>query len=133
MGATDANAVVGENARYTHKPMSIYKHLTLQSQTDTEIWQHTPGYNFEIIGFEVYCVADANVTTFNLLITATSVLTAVLDPVAGAAAAGVMKTDGSQYGTAIEIVYIQYTSGVAGVVGEATFQVWIRRRAADVT
>ena len=133
MGVSDANAVFGPNARFTHKPISVYVETVAVSQTDLELFQHTPGYNFEIIGFEVYAVSVTAAVTLNLLIGATSVITPVLTPVAGAGTAAVMKTDGSEYGDDDDIIYIQCTTDGSGDVTAANMQIWIRRRAQDAS
>jgi len=133
MGVSDANAVYGPNARFTHKPISFYNHLTIVSQTGLEIFEHTPGYNFEIVGFEVYAESVVATISFNLLIEAVSVITPVLTPVALAGTAAVMLATGVEYGSATDVIYVQYTSNGTGETGPTNFQIWIRRRAADVT
>ncbi|MCK5651200.1 MAG: hypothetical protein KAJ42_07480 [Gemmatimonadetes bacterium] len=133
MGVSDANAVYGDNARFTHKPISVYVETVAVSQTALELFQHTPGYAFQIVGFTVYAVSVTAVVSLNLLIGSTSVITAVLVPVAAAEAAATIKSDGSEYGADDDIVYIQTTTDGAGDVTGANINIWIRRRAQDVS
>lgn len=133
MGVSDANAVYGPNARFTHKPISFYLETIAVSQTGLELFQHTPGYHFEIVGFEVYAVAVTAAASVSLLIGATVAITPVLVPVAGAGTAAVMKTDGSEYGDDDDIIYVQGTTDGSGDITGANFQIWIRRRAQSIS
>lgn len=133
MGVSDANAVYGDNARFTHQ--TIGRHITTVavSQTGLEQFQHTPGFNFEIIRFSVYAVSVTAAVSLNLLIGATTVLTTPLVPVAGAEADGVLLDTGVEYGSATDIIYVQATTDGSGDVTDADVTIWLRRRAADIT
>lgn len=133
MGVSDANAVYGSNARFTHKPISFYLETIAVSQTALEVYEHVPGYHFEIVGFEVYAVSVTATVTFDLKIGTTSVLSAVLTPVAATAAKATIKTDGSEYGDADDVITIQGTTNGTGDATAAQFQIWIRRRAASIS
>lgn len=133
MGVSDANAVYGPNARFTHKALAFYLETIAVSQTDLELFEHTPGYHFEIVGFEVYAVSVTAISTFNLLIQTTSVLSAVLTPVAAAGTKATIKSDGSEYGGVTDKVYIQGTTDGSGDTTAAQFHIWLRRRAASIS
>ena len=133
MGVADSNAVHGPNARFTHKPIGFYIETVAVSQTGLEMFQHTPGYNFEIVGFEVYAVSVTAAVSLNLLIGSNTVLTTPLVPVAGAGTAGVLLATGVEYGDDDDIVYVQCTTDGSGDVTAANVQIWIRRRAQDAS
>jgi len=133
MGVADNNAVYGDNARFTHNTLSIYQHITLISQTALELWTHTPGYAFQIIALEVYCMSLAGTSSFDLHIGAVSALSAVLTPVALIHTAAAINTDGTEYGDDDDIISILYTSDGSGVVNASTFQLTLRRRAQDIS
>lgn len=133
MGVSDANAVYGDNARFTHKPISFYVETVAVSQTDLELFEHTPGYAFQIIGFEVYAVSVTAAVSLNLLIGSTTVLTTPLVPVAAAGTAGVIVATGVEYGDDDDKIHVQVTTDGSGDVTAANIQIWIRRRAQDVS
>ena len=133
MGVSDANAVYGPNARFTHAPISFYIETVAVSQTGLEQFQFTPGFHFELVRFSVYAVAVTAAVSLSVLIGATVAIDPVLTPVAGAGVDAVIKSDGSEYGDDDDIIYVQCTTDGSGDVTMASCNLWIRRRAASVS
>ena len=133
MGVGDNNAVYGPDARFTHKPVSFYVHAVANSQADVEQFEFTPPYNFEIVGFEVYAGSVTATASLDLKIATVSCLSAALTPVAAASAKATINSDGTEYGDADDAVTVHATTNGSGAIGTMNGQIWIRRKAADVS
>lgn len=133
MGVADSNAVYGPDAIFTRQNLSFYIAAIANSQAAVEQWSHTPGYSFQILGFEVYCTGVTANCSIDLLIGTTSVLTAALVPVADIHTPATIKSDGSEYGDDDDIIYVKATTDGTGDLTAANFQLTFRRRAQSIS
>jgi hypothetical protein len=131
MGVSDNNAVFGPDAVFTRQNLSFFVPAVAVSQAGLELWTHDPGYPFQILAFEVYCTAVVATAALDLLIESTDAMTQ-LTPVANIHTAGVINSDGTEYGDDDEEIKVTTTTNGSGEITAANIQVTIRRRAQTV-
>jgi hypothetical protein len=97
------------------------------SQTAKRTDAITIPYAFQIVSVEAYCLTTAATITFDVQIGTTSVLSAVITPVADTPTAGTLSaTTASTQGAANTVLNLKYTSNGAGAATNAFVSVWIR-------
>lgn len=129
MAIQDANAIDGDEARFTHKPIHFGAMDVGAGVTDDPIMNHTPGYKYEVVGVDVFTQAITGACTVNVLVGGTTVLTGVITPVADDEVKGSLVTTGAQFGGVADDLEVQVTTpGGASLTGLAG-RVWIRKQA----
>ena len=130
MSVTDANAVEGSEARFTHQARSHTRVAIAVSQADVKVFSFTPGYNFEIVGFSVF-TDDATATVTTILKKGTTAVTAAVTPVDATEVKGAILQVGNQYGDADDTINVHVTTDGSGELDYVTWTVLFRRRARD--
>jgi hypothetical protein len=132
MGVADNNAVYGSNAIFTRQNLSFHVPAVANAQTALELWSHTPGFAFQILGLEVYCTAVTAICTIAGKIK-TTVFMSPLTPVAAIHTEATILTTGVEYGDDDEVIYIYVTTDAGGDLTAASFQLTYRRRAQSIS
>jgi len=131
MSVTDANVVEGSDGRLSHKPIFCHRASVGNAQADVEQHAHNPGYNYEVVGVEVYATGVTAAASVDVKVGGTSVLSSAITPVAGSEVKGTVLTTGEQFGAADDDITIHATTDGGGDITNLDARVWYRRRARD--
>jgi hypothetical protein len=121
------------DAKMLSTDKSAWKCLTMPigtsaiSQTDLEVDEITPGFNFEIVKVEVYATSVTATASVNVLIGSTTALASVITPTTANVVAGTLATSkAARRGSSTESIIVQYTTNGSGVIVNGKARVWIR-------
>lgn len=125
MAVKDVN--VAQDAKVALECILLTAPATAVSQTDLEVDEVIPAYAFEVERVEVHATAVTATITCDVKIGTTSVLSAVVTPVANTATAGTLSsTLANIRGTSSEAIRLHYTSNASGAATALKARVWIR-------
>ena len=125
MAVKDINML--KTAHTPKKCITLALGTSATSQTGKRTDAATPGFAFEVTKVEVYALTVTAVITVDVQIGTTSVLTAVVTPVADTPTAGTLSsTLANIRGSSTDIISLKYTSDGAGAATNARARVWIR-------
>jgi hypothetical protein len=97
------------------------------SQTDLEVDELRPGFNFEIVKVEVHATSVTATASVNVLIGSTTALASVITPTTANVVQGTLATSkAARRGSATENIVVQYTTNGSGVIVNGKVRVWIR-------
>lgn len=129
MGVQDANIVDGPEGKVAHRPIPFALDSVGSGETDTVVITHTPGYRFEIVGFEVFAQAVTATASLTVKRGSDVALSASVTPVAGSEVKGTVKASGEQYGDSDDAVSVEVTTDGTGALTGLQGRVLIRKRA----
>lgn len=112
------------------KCVQLHIGTTATSQTDKRTHAITPGFDFEIMAAEFYCLTRPNAGfSTKIRVGTTDAVTAVSDPTADTPTAATLSTTlANRRGTTTGILNCVYTSDADGAATNGIWTVWIRPR-----
>ena len=109
------------------KCITMVMPATATSQTDLEVDSSVPGFNFEIVRVEGYCMDQTDTITVNVKIQSTTALASVLTLTDDAVAAATLSaTLANRRGSSTDAINLEYTSNGSGEIVAGKVRVWIR-------
>lgn len=125
MGIT-SNKVMPD-AAVAFAPLHFTLPATSTGQTDLEVREVRPGFNFQIVKAECHCTAYTATASVNVLIGSTSALASAITPAAGNVVQGTLSTTmANRRGNTTDNIVVQYTTNGSGVITNGSVTVWIR-------
>lgn len=110
-----------------HQVLTMPIGATATSQTDLEVDEVTPGFNFEIVRVQVHATAVTATASVNVLIGSTTALTGAITPTAGNVVSGTLSTTAaSRRGSSTDSIIVQYTTNGSGAITNGKVRVWVR-------
>lgn len=125
MAVKDSNIL--PTAKVALECLTLIIGTTSTSQSDIEVDEVTPAFDFEVERVEVYATAVTATASVDVKIGTTSVLSSAVTPVAGTATAGTLSsTLANIRGSSSDLVRLHYTTNGTGVITNGRVRVWIR-------
>jgi hypothetical protein len=114
MAVEDRN--VHKDAKFPLKEFDVY-FTTAVSQTDKEVFNWLPGFQFEVVDVQIYCETEAGAVTADVKVGGTSALASEPAFASATRVAGALHaTLGNRRGTATQALTVEYTSDGTGAL-----------------